>query len=277
MIKEVRMKNINLLFIGCGNMGGAMLKGWMASSLKSSLTRVDVVKPSPPKDDLKLDSVEFHTSLDAIKHTPDVVVWGVKPYHLSKVVSETIAALGDKPIYISIGAGKDVAALDGFAGQSVKIVRSMPNTPVELGQGITGLCANAKVSAEDKQQLTELFNALGQAAWIEEEQMNALTALCGSGPAYVYYFMECLSGAATQLGLDKDQADRLARQMVLGAASLANQSEKPLATLREEVTSPNGTTAAALNVWMHPRTLDSQALAALKAAVNRAEELLKEG
>lgn len=260
----------NLLMIGCGNMGGALLKGWVASGLPYS--HIDVVKPSPPSADLQLAGVAFHTSLQDIPHAPDLVVWGVKPHQLEAVVPESVAAFGLEPVYISIAAGKTLANLQAYAGDA-KIIRSMPNTPVAIGEGITGMCATNNVSKVEQDVVQELFATVGETIWVKEPQMNVLTALCGSGPAYVYYFMECLAAAGAELGLAADQADRLARHMVRGAASLATQNDAPLQTLRENVTSKGGTTAAALAVWMQKNTLDQQSKQALKAAVARAVEL----
>lgn len=265
----------SLLLIGCGNMSGALLKGWMASPFGQACSRVDVVKPSQPTTELQLEGVRFYTSLDAITHTPTLVIWGVKPHQLETVVPQSIAALGDAPVYISIAAGKTLAGLSAYAGANTKIVRAMPNTPVAAGVGITGLCAAPHVSTPEQQLVQECFSSVGKALWVEEVQMNALTALCGSGPAYVFYFMECLAKAATDLGLDAADADALSRQMVLGAGHLATSSEEPLAALRQNVTSPNGTTAAALDIWMQQGTLDTQAQQALSAAVRRAKELEK--
>lgn len=253
-------------------MSGALLKGWMASSLAAEFDRVDVVKPSPPSEDLQLDGVTFHVSLDAISHVPSLVVLGVKPYQLEKVVPEVVRALGSAPVYISIAAGKTLANLDAYAGGGTPFVRAMPNTPVAIGQGITGLCASHHVPADARALVETLFAIVGDAVWVEESRMNALTALCGSGPAYVFYFMECLAKAAQDLGLDATQADRLSRKMLLGASHLAvMQADEGLAALRQQVTSPNGTTAAALDVWMQRDTLDAQAKAALSAAVDRAK------
>ena len=263
----------SLLLIGCGNMGGALLKGWARSSATSTFGRMDVVKPSAPSADIALDGVTFHRMLAHIDYRPSVIVWGVKPHQLEEVVKESILQFGSVPTYVSIAAGKTLADLQGYAEADTKIVRAMPNTPVAIGQGITGLCATQHVSDTERSCVETLFASVGEAVWIEESQMNALTALCGSGPAYVYYFMECLAAAAADLGLDQAQADMLARQMVLGAAGLACEADETLAALRQHVTSPNGTTAAALDIWMQPDTLDAQAKQALKAAVQRALEM----
>lgn len=263
----------NLLLIGCGNMAGALLKGWVDSALAVEFDHIEVVKPSPPSQDLQFDGVPFYTSLGALQHQPTVVVWGVKPHQLEKVVAPSVAHCGKDAVYISIAAGKTLANLEAMAGGGTKLVRAMPNTPVAIREGITGLCANKAVDGISRQLVGDLFSHVGEAPWLDEGQMNALTALCGSGPAYVFYFMECLAEAAEALGLPKDQADGLARQMVRGSAGLANQSAQALATLRQNVTSPGGTTAAALDVWMQAGTLDVQAKQALKAAVRRAVEL----
>ena len=264
----------SLLLIGCGNMGGALLKGWAAGSFAEQLTQVDIVKPTPPAEDLQIAGVNFHTSLDAIEHTPDIIVWGVKPHQLEGVIPQSVKQFGDAPLYISIAAGKTLANLSAYTGGlNYSIVRAMPNTPVIVNLGITGLCANTNLDEAQGALVEELFSSVGTAAWIDEAQMNALTALCGSGPAYAFYFMECLAHAAEAIGLDSEAADILARQMLLGAAELAASTDEGLVSLRENVTSPNGVTAAALNVWMEPGTLDGQAKDALEAAISRAVEM----
>jgi pyrroline-5-carboxylate reductase len=254
-------------------MGGALLRGWLAGSVAQTFSRIDVVRPSVPSADLQLGEVTFHHALEEIDHTPDIVVWGVKPAQMKEVVSKSVEQFKTHPVYVSIAAGRTLQVLTGYAGADVKIIRSMPNTPVSIGEGVTGLCALQNVSGAEKNLVHDLFASVGKAVWIDENQMNALTALCGSGPAYVFYFMECLAQAAAKLGLDAEDTDRLTRQMVKGAAGLASQSKESLEQLRKNVTSPGGTTEAALEVWMREGTLDAQSLEALETAIKRAVDM----
>lgn len=259
--------------IGCGNMGSALLKGWVEANTLGQYAEVIVQDISPPSPDRKINGVRYVNQLREITLPPALIVMATKPEQLEAVLAECKNQFGDAPIYFSIAAGKTIHSIQAVLGKQAHIVRAMPNTPAQIGAGVIGLSATENINASTRQQLTELCAPLGLVMWIQESQMDALTALSGSGPAYTYYFMECLAKAATSLGLSLQQADRLARYTIYGAGALAIQSDETLATLREKVTSKGGTTEAALKIWMVPGSLDKQAREALDAAAKRAREM----
>jgi pyrroline-5-carboxylate reductase len=263
----------NFLMIGCGNMGGALLRGWRAAGALHDYSEINVVKRSLPDAENTTSGVHYFTNLSDIPSTPSIVILAVKPQQLDEVLIACKTQFGDAPIYLSIAAGKTIASMQSILGVDAKIIRAMPNTPVQIGKGITGLATTKNISVQVQQQIQSLFAAVGMVVWIAESEMDAFTALAGSGPAYVFYFMECLAQAAVSLGISEVDADKIARQMVYGAGALAVKSSDSLVMLRENVTSKGGTTEAALNVLMQAGTLDAPIKAALEAAVKRAREM----
>ena len=184
--------------------------------------------------------------------------------------------LGQNSLFLSIAAGKTIAVLEDYLATDAKIIRAMPNTPAAIGKGITVACGNNGVTAQDQETALRLLQAVGDALWIEDEaHMNAVTAVSGSGPAYIFLLIETLANAGIEAGLSKDMATKLARQTVIGSAALAEDAcDTPASTLRENVTSPGGTTAAALEVLMN-KTAGLQPLMdkAILAAKTRGQEL----
>jgi pyrroline-5-carboxylate reductase len=263
----------SFLMIGCGNMGAALLRGWCATGALHDYSEINVVKRSLPDADNVISSVRYYTKLSEILSTPSIVILAVKPQQLDEVLSGCKTQFGDAPIYLSIAAGKTIASMQSILGANAKIIRAMPNTPTQIGKGITGLAMTKNISVQVHQQVQSLFAAVGMVAWIAESEMDAFTALAGSGPAYVLYFMECLAQAAVSLGLAEADADRLARQMVYGAGALAVQSRDSLAMLRENVTSKGGTTEAALKILMQDDALNAIMKTALEAAMKRSREI----
>lgn len=272
-VHSKNQKKLTLAVIGCGNMGGALLRSWVN---RSDIGSVHIVDPSEIPDDLKGSKIAFHVkrAADVEFESCDLVVLAVKPQIMEMVCAE-LAEI--KPINVpvlSIAAGVTIANFQSWLGAETPIIRSMPNTPASIGQGISALCPNSHVSDEIKTVSEQLLSAAGKTVWIDDEgQMDAVTAISGSGPAYVFYFIEALTKAAVEIGLPKDIAEQLARQTVIGAGALAGDvSDISAATLRENVTSPGGTTAAALDVLMDGRLQDIVAEAA-QAAQKRGKEL----
>ncbi|MEQ1942425.1 pyrroline-5-carboxylate reductase [Mesorhizobium sp. VNQ89] len=268
---------IRVLLVGCGNMGYAMLSGWLSSGkLKASETLV-----VEPNEDLRQRAVGLGSAVAASNAdlpaglSPELIVIAVKPQVLRDVVAG-YAGFADKSTFLSIAAGANVATFTGILGGQTAIVRCMPNTPAAIGKGMMVVFSNANVTDKTKLFVGDLLSASGRVATIDDESlMDAVTAVSGSGPAYIFYLIECLTAAAEKVGLPADTAKLLAMQTVFGAASLAAESGEDPAVLRKQVTSPNGTTAAALGVLMGEDRLKNLVAEAVEAARDRSIELGK--
>jgi pyrroline-5-carboxylate reductase len=230
-------------------MGFAMLHGWK----KLGGYTFTVVEPN---EDLLKRAVASGApqALAEVSEPIDVLVIATKPQMVAKVIEHHADRLSPTGLIISVAAGVGIAAMASCVQQGVAIIRAMPNTPAAISEGMIVCCTNDEARDERYRSIAaELLSATGRLAFVEDEGlMDAVTAVSGSGPAYVFHFIEALHGAAVAAGLDDDLALLLAKQTVFGAAKLARESDLPPATLREQVTSPNGTTAAALAVLMAP-------------------------
>lgn len=266
-----------LLLVGGGKMGGAMLAGWLDQGLPAA----DVMVVEPFEDSarelrsrLGVAVVGDAASLPADAR-PEVVVFAVKPQMMDDVTPGYRRFAGPGTVFLSIAAGRTIASFERILGEAA-IVRAMPNTPAAIRRGITVACPNARVSADQRQRCTALLEAVGDVGWVDDESlMDAVTAVSGSGPAYVFLLTECLAGAGGKAGLPEDLARQLAAATVAGAGELMRRSAEDPATLRRNVTSPGGTTAAALDVLMAE---DGTGLAdlmarAVDAAVQRGRDL----
>ena len=253
-------------------MGFALLRGWLIQDVKS----IAVIEPAPSAE-LKRWAGESRLTLFAaplgVTEMPDICVVAVKPQTLQGEAA-TLAAFASSALMISLAAGTSVATLNMAWGGKGRIIRAMPNTPGAIGQGITGLYAAEGVMPEDREHADTLLSALGQTEWLtDEDQIDSVTAVSGSGPAYVFLFAEALAAAGIEAGLSAIQAEKFARATVAGAGALLAADEAPAAALREAVTSPGGTTAAALSVLMADDALASLVMGAVQAAKARAREL----
>ena len=264
-----------LLLVGCGKMGGAMLTGWLE---RASAAETVVVEPAAGAvaEFAGAPSVRSIASADEIPpdYRPDVIVLAVKPHSMDEVAPAYRRFVAAEPAYLSIAAGKPIGYFADRLGTDAAIVRAMPNTPAAVGRGITVLCASANVAPEQKATCQALMEAVGEVAWVEDESlMDAVTAVSGSGPAYVFLLIESLAQAGIAAGLPPDLAHQLARATVAGSGELALRSSESAATLRQNVTSPGGTTAAALEILMAPDGLDRLMKLAVNAAARRSREL----
>jgi len=261
---------MRVLLIGAGRMGSALLKGWRAGRIKSIL----VVEPRPSAEIRKLAKAGAITLLAApsqVQGRIEACVVAIKPQVL-KGEAAALAAIARDALMISIAAGTSIAALQKAWGKKARIVRAMPNTPGAIGRGITGLYAGRGVGASDRKRADALLSALGQTLWVKKEALiDSVTALSGSGPAYVFHLVEAMAAAGVRLGLSRADAERLARATVAGAGALLDADKASAANLRIAVTSPGGTTEAALEVLMPELT--GLMTRALKAARKRAEAL----
>lgn len=262
-----------LVLVGCGKMGSALLHGWIADRAAS---RFLVVEPAGPPAGLAAEiAVSWHRSAEElpVEAAPDAVVFAVKPQILDAVLPDYRRWVGPRTLFVSIVAGKTIAGMARHLGPAA-LVRTMPNTPAAIGRGITVACANARVTAEQRRLCDELLGAVGESAWVDDEALlDAVTAVSGSGPAYVFLLIEVLAQAAEAAGLPPDLAARLARSTVAGSGELARRAAESPAQLRENVTSPGGTTRAALDVLMAENGLGSLIGRAVAAAAARSREL----
>ena len=266
----------NVLLVGGGKMGGAMLRGWMVRGLAADNVRV--IEPFEAaaeelRSELSVSVLDGPDALDS-GFTPDVVVFAVKPQGMDEIVPLYAGIGAGGPVVLSIAAGRNIAFFECALGNSTPIVRTMPNTPAAVGRGITAACANRQVSEEQKTTCQSLLEAVGDVVWIDDEgQIDAVTAVSGSGPAYVFYLIECMAAAGEAQGLAPEIAEKLARATVAGSGELARQSADAAGTLRENVTSRGGTTAAALEVLMADNGMKPLMSEAIAAAARRSREL----
>ncbi|CAM5770452.1 pyrroline-5-carboxylate reductase [Labrys miyagiensis] len=263
-----------LLLLGAGKMGGAMLEGWLKLGLDPALVgAVDPHLPPEAATALATTGIAVNPDLSSFG-TPAVVLLAIKPQMMAQAMKTVAPLFGPGTLAISIMAGKTI---DGIASQlpsRTAIVRAMPNTPAAVGRGITGAVPNAFVTPAQKAAADALLRATGAVEWVAEEGLiDAVTAVSGSGPAYVFHLVEALAAAGAAAGLPADLAMRLARATVTGSGELLHQSDLPAATLRQNVTSPGGTTAAALAVLMAEDGLTPLVEKAVAAAKQRAGEL----
>ncbi|MEO1600918.1 MAG: pyrroline-5-carboxylate reductase [Pseudomonadota bacterium] len=256
-----------LLLLGCGKMGGAMLAGWLAGGLAPG--RVTVLDPAP-SDWLKAQEGLVLNPLEPER--PDIAILAVKPQVMGDAAPRLAAFGGGGTLFISIAAGTPISAFEAAFGGTSPVVRAMPNTPAAIGQGISAIIGNGAVTEAHLETTEALLAAVGDTVRLEsEDQMDAVTGLSGSGPAYVFHLIEAMAAAGEAEGLAPELAMRLARATVSGAGALAAASDEPAGVLRQNVTSPGGTTAAGLSVLM----LELQALMTrtVAAAANRGREL----
>lgn len=258
-----------LVLLGCGKMGSAMLAGWLAGGLP--FKSVWVVEPNP-SDWLKATGARLN---EALPDSPEIVLVAVKPQMMAEALPLLKAMGNGTTLFVSVAAGITLSYLEEMLGAQTPIVRAMPNTPAAISQGITAIVGNAEAGATELETAEELLRAVGDVVRVRDEaQMDAVTGVSGSGPAYVFHLIETLAQAGEEQGLDAATAMRLAKATVAGAGALAMATDETPAQLRINVTSPNGTTQAALEVLMDPKTGFPDLLArAVKAATERSREL----
>jgi pyrroline-5-carboxylate reductase len=262
--------------VGAGKMGFAMLEGLAASGLAGVGTLI--IEPAPaPQLQAFCDKIGATLRAEAPCDVaaPDALLLAVKPQMLDAAAPALQALVGASTLLVSVLAGKTIANLQQRFPATQTFVRAMPNTPAAIGRGVTGAFASAAVDAEGRNFAQRLLAAVGEVEWVESEaQIDALTAISGCGPAYVFLMAECLAAAGMELGLAPDLAMRLARGTIAGAGELMRASpETPAETLRRNVTSPGGATAAALDVLMAEGGLKPLLVRAAAAARRRAQEL----
>jgi pyrroline-5-carboxylate reductase len=266
-----------VLLIGAGRMGGALIKGWLAAKRFSAIHVVEPIASQAMKARADAGAVILHERFEAGTLPPlEAVVLAVKPQVL-KGETALLRTLGQTgALVLSIAAGITTGFLAAGLGPQVRLVRAMPNTPGAIGRGITVLYAGAGLSPGDRSLAQMLMESLGETLWLADESlMDAVTAVSGSGPAYVFLMAEALAEAGRAEGLDAATAERLARATISGAGALLAADSRAAAELRKEVTSPGGTTEAALNVLLAPEGLSELMKRAIAAATLRGKQLGK--
>ena len=265
----------SLVLVGAGKMGCAMLDGWLARGLMPK--RIVIVEPQPAKavKALTRRGVTLNPKPGPkAKAEAGAIVIAVKPQTAPDAVPPLGLYVGPSTLVLSIMAGRTIGFLEKTLPPGTAIVRAMPNTPAAIGRGISVAVANAKVSARQRKLASDLLAAIGKVEWVDDEALiDAVTALSGSGPAYVFLLAEAMTKAGIVAGLPADLAARLARETVAGSGELLHRSALDAATLRQNVTSPGGTTAAALEVLMGPGGFDELMTKAIAAATRRSREL----
>jgi pyrroline-5-carboxylate reductase len=255
-------------------MGGAMLDGWLKTGLPPE--RITIIDPNPSPAIQALAGERGLVLNPAAGSTPPqkVLVLAVKPQMLDEAAPHLADLVGSDSLVLSILAGKTIVDIKARLPKAGAVVRAMPNLPASIGRGITAAVASPEVTADRHALAQTLLASVGAVEWLDNERLiDAVTAISGSGPAYVFHLAECLAEAGRSLGLPADVAVRLARATVSGAGELLHQSDLPAETLRENVTSRGGTTAAALQILMAPDGLQQLITHAAEAARRRAEEL----
>ena len=265
------MTNKCIGFIGVGVMGSSIIKSLLKNSLNSD--QICICDKSAEKaEELASQYKVKIKSIIEIGQCCDVIFLAVKPQDLEPVLVELKNNMKPDALVISIAAGKKIEFIEGHLASDVSVVRVMPNTPAQIGKGISAIAAGSKSSKADMELATKLFSTSGEVVEVSEEMLDAVTALSGSGPAYFFNFVESMIDAGVELGLSKEIATKLAIETISGSAAMLKESGLDAQTLRKNVTSPKGTTAAALQVFSD-NNFDSLILQAMSAAKKRAQEL----
>jgi pyrroline-5-carboxylate reductase len=264
-----------LLLVGCGKMGGALLEGWLARGL--SPANVWIVEPfTDPLQGVIARGVQHAAGAADLPADlkPALVVFAVKPQMLAEALPAYKVFAGRGAAALSSAAGWRIAGFEAVLGGDTPIVRAMPNTPAAVGRGMTVLCANDRADKKLREICGELLAAVGEVAWVDDEGLiDAVTAVSGGGPAYVFLLIECLAKAGVEAGLPEDLAMQCARVTVAGAGELVHIASEPASKLRENVTSPGGTTLEALKILMAEDGLQPLLTRAIAAATARSKEL----
>lgn len=268
--------NRPIVLVGAGNMGGAVLRGWLDNAL--DVSPIFVADPGLSDDMVQLlDAHDIsHGSSVPSDAKASVLVLAIKPQMMDRVLPSVLTCVDENTLIVSIAAGTTIAAIKSHIAKGL-VVRAMPNTPAMIGRGITGVMSEDGLSDEGRQLITQLLSVCGPVEWIDDENtIDAVTAVSGSGPAYVFLLAEVMAQAGVKAGLKPELAMRLARETVSGAGELMRRSDDDASTLRQNVTSPGGTTAAALAVLMaEDDGMQNIFDRAILAAKTRSEELAK--
>ncbi len=268
------MQHKMITFIGAGHMASALMRGLTAAEYPGHCITVHDISVDKAQALAENLGLEHQADLALAVAKAEIIVLAVKPNGIATVCQALKAAIAHKPLIISVAAGVKLSSIERFLGQGpLPMVRSMPNTPALIGCGATGLYANAKVDASLRNWSESLFRSVGIVQWFEQEKLlDSVTALSGSGPAYIFLVMEAMQEAGIALGLDPQLAKTFTIQTVLGASRIALETAHPISELREQVTSPGGTTEKALSI-LNQGQLKDLFLKALQSAYDQAQLL----
>ncbi len=272
-LSDLITQDTQLFLIGAGKMGGALLHGWLKAGL---VPQQFLIQDPLIGEDIASLALRHNPSAQEIEaYAPSIIILAVKPQMASEVLPALAVSVPQNALIISLMAGVTIKNLQNIMGDCFCYVRTMPNTPASIGQGITALYAQNTVSRAQKDIAQALMQAVGAAVWLEHEaDIDIVTALSGSGPAYIYYITEAMAAIGAEMGLSPDTAMRLARTMVQGTGAMLAQHTEEVALLREHVTSKGGTTHAALQVLMDKQTgMMPLMRRAMQAAAQRARDL----
>lgn len=266
-----------LLLAGAGKMGGTILSGLLARGLKPE--HIFVQDPSPSAEAAALlakHGIRCVPTINELPEPPSIILLAVKPQVMDEAFAPLAKLAGPETLVLTIAAGRSLQSIEAHLPERMPVVRAMPNTPAAIGRGITVAAPNPHVSPEQRKLVHELLSSLGKVLWVEDEALlDPVTAVSGSGPAYVFLLVECLAEAGQAAGLDAELAEELARATLTGSAALLDQTDEHVSKLREHVTSPGGTTAAALSILDGPEGLRPLLKAAVAEATKRGRELAK--
>lgn len=263
-------------FIGCGNMGQAMLRGILAKGLYDASQIIVSRRNEQALAQLRAElSVETTTDKREVAENADILILAVKPYQFAGVIAEIKDAVQEDTLLISIAAGQTIANIEGMFGKNIKLVRTMPNTPALVLAGATGMCFNSRVTDGEKREAKELFESFGTVAVVPEDRMDAVIGVSGSSPAYVFMFIEAMADAAVADGMPREQAYQMAAQSVMGSAKMVLETGKHPGELKDMVCSPGGTTIEAVRV-LEERGLRSAVMEAQMACVRKSRKVADE-
>jgi pyrroline-5-carboxylate reductase len=271
-----------LVLLGCGNMGRALLEGWLEAELEKDA--VYIIDPALAENASRADIFKKLNNSNIVSSADDLpnglnaraILIAIKPQMMAAVLPSLKTVIGSQTLLLSVAAGTTITNFETYFGADARVIRTMPNTPAAVGAGITGLVAKDIITDSEKEIAETLMRAVGDTVWVEREELiNSVTAVSGSGPAYVFHLIECLAAAAENEGLSPEVSQKLARQTIIGAgALLAGEPETSAFELRERVTSPKGTTAAGLDALMGVDCgLGGLIRETVRAARKRSEEL----
>ena len=239
--------NRKIGFIGCGNMGSAMLGALVKSN---DINNNDIMVSTKSEESAKRINKKFEVKTTVVNievaEKSNILFLAVKPYFFKEVIEEIKDKVSDDTIIISIAAGVTIEQIEEWFGKKVKVIRTMPNTPALVGEGMSAICPNKNITSDELEYVGKLYNSFGKYEILEEKDFLAFIALCGSSPAYVFMFIEAMADAAVKLGIPRTKAYKLAEQSILGSAKLALETGKHPGVLKDEVCSPGGTTIEAV-------------------------------
>lgn len=268
---KIGEKSMKIGFIGAGNMATAMLGGILANGI---LNKEEIIASDANKTSLEAIKAQLgiHTTIDnkALVNQAEVIVLAVKPQYYASVIEEIKGEIKPDQIIVTIAPGQTINHLEGLFGKTVKLVRTMPNTPALVGEGITAVCKNQEVSADELHYICDIFKGFGKVEVVEEHLMDAVVAVSGSSPAYVFMFIEAMADAAVADGMPRKQAYEFAAQAVLGSAKMVLETGKHPGELKDMVCSPGGTTIEAVRV-LEEKGLRSTIFEAMRACSKKAK------